>query len=62
MKTIKAKRVYIIVDWTGHEMAFGRFKSEEAGFAYLQNKFPNNEDLGEYYVVDEADVFEHNRI
>ncbi len=42
---------YIIQDWTGRTLFDGKtFNTFEDGWEYLYQLFPDEEDLGDYYV------------
>lgn len=45
---------FVIQDWTGREMDYGTFATFLDAGEYLLEKFPNDEDLQEYYVVEVA--------
>ncbi len=48
---MKKKKVFIVEDWTGQRMNFGEFKTFDDAWAYLTEKFPE-EDLQEYEVLE----------
>tara|TARA_S200002703_G_C3665770_1_gene204406 strand:+ start:277 stop:432 length:156 start_codon:yes stop_codon:yes gene_type:complete len=44
---------YYIKDWAGNKMFENKtFSTSEAAFDFLLQKFPKDEDLEEYYVVN----------
>ena len=43
---------FIIEDWAGNHLFRNKtFKSFDDGFDFLQEKFPDNNDLQEYWVI-----------
>ena len=41
---------FVIKDWTGTTMDFGLFDSFDEALSFLIKKFPNDEDLQEYFI------------
>ena len=55
IKTTKGKQMnkYKIVDWMNNRIFPNKiFKNFEDGWKYIYDKFPNEEDHQEYYVVN----------
>lgn len=48
--------MWIIQDWTGtRKFPDKTFETFQDGIEFLMEKFPNEDDLGEFYVVKEED-------
>ena len=45
-------KTYIIEDWAGNEIFSPTFESFEEALQWIHEKFPEEEDWEEYYVVD----------
>jgi len=51
---------FIIIDWANNHLFRSKeFKSFEDGWEFLYIKFPDEEDLGDYYVI-EKDSYKAN--
>jgi hypothetical protein len=46
------KKKFKVYDWAGNEMAFGEFPTFDDAWADVMRRFPNEEDLQEFYVEE----------